>query len=382
MKREKVFCDVLVVGAGVSGVAAAVSAARKGAKTIIIEKNSLPGGSAVIAMHRYICGLRLNGLAKEVSSVLAKLDKKSKMISMGKVRVLPFQTNNLKIVLNRLIKAEKKINIFYDTKAISVKKKQDIIIALGARCANKILDIYPKTIIDASADGVVIGLSAAKYKIAPIKERQLQGFSICLKDIKSKDQLLELKIPYFIRNAIEAKALPEYFKFTVFFPGSLKGEGICRFSIPYIRGFNINKNAELVHDYLRKRLPELKDSYIAAISSEVSPREGVRLLGEYILTKKDVLGARKFKDSIARGIWPIEFWDQKYGQQLEYLPAGKYYGIPKRCLHSINVRNLFATGRCISATSQALASTRVMGACMALGEAAGKAAEEYARTFS
>lgn len=382
MISKTIVCDVLVVGSGVSGVCAAVSASRKGTEVVLVEKNDFPGGTAIIAMHRYICGLHLKGVGLEVSHALNKLEPENKIIFMGKLKVLPFQTKHLEIVLRNLIKAQKKLKVFYNTTLFSLKKEKGLIISVRARRAGMILNIQPKVVIDASGEGVVIKLSRADYQLTPLRERQMQGFSVRLKGIEVKDQLLSIKVPYSLRKAAESKEILKCFRFTTFVFGSAKGEGFCKFNIPYIRGFSINKNAAIVHNYLRKALPEFKNSYIAEISSCIVEREGMRLVGEYILTRKDILASRKFYDAVVRGDWPIEFWHQKNGQQVEYLKPGRFYEIPLRVLRSKNIKNLFATGRCISATSEAIASSRVMGICIALGEAAGTAASKYARTIS
>jgi hypothetical protein len=106
----------------------------------------------------------------------------------------------------------------------------------------------------------------------------------------------------------------------------------------------------------------------------VLEREGRRVRGEYTLTKDDVLLARKFSDGIVKNAWPIELWDRLKGTVYKYVPRGDYYEIPLRCLMVRNIANLLTAGRCISVTHEALGSTRVMGACMALGDQAGKAA--------
>lgn len=102
---------------------------------------------------------------------------------------------------------------------------------------------------------------------------------------------------------------------------------------------------------------------------------GGGLAGEWELDEATVLQARKFPNGVARNAWPIEFWDARgAGPFYAYPPDGDYYEIPRRCLRSGAVTNLFATGCCISASERALASTRTMGTSIALGEAAGKLA--------
>lgn len=114
-------------------------------------------------------------------------------------------------------------------------------------------------------------------------------------------------------------------------------------------------------------------------------RESRRMIGEYILTRNDILAGGLFSDTVAYGGWPL---DDHYPEGFyhigglntnEYVPSP--YGIPYRVLYSVNVPNLFFAGRNISATHSAMSSTRVMATCALLGEAVGTAAN-IAREFS
>ena len=103
----------------------------------------------------------------------------------------------------------------------------------------------------------------------------------------------------------------------------------------------------------------------------------MRLVGEWELDEPSILQGRKFPNGVARNAWPTESWVPGGGPVYAYPPDGDYYEIPRRCLHSGAVPNLFATGRCISVSRKALSSTRTMGTSIALGEAAGKLAAVY-----
>jgi len=88
-----------------------------------------------------------------------------------------------------------------------------------------------------------------------------------------------------------------------------------------------------------------------------------------------VLGGRRFDDGVARASWPIELWEEgRLGATYEYLDDGQTYDIPLRSLRVRDVKNLFVAGRCMSATHEALGSARVIGTCLATGEAVGRAA--------
>lgn len=384
MKNKPIPCDVLVAGAGLSGVAAAISASRRQAKTVLIEKNNFPGGLASDCRHSYLCGLypKNTGLAKEVILQLQKLNPQNKFTRIGKLPAFFFRSENLGSILGKLLNKEKNLQVFYNCEVVNVKKEGSSIVCVetNSKPLNLCLNFAPKTVIDASGEGSIIKLSKAKHLLSPLKSRQLAGFTFQVRGLADTAGLLPIKVPYYLTIAVKQKKLPGYFKFTNFYYGPTKSSGMIKLNLPpknTHRGpGKTQKYAALIQAYLRKILPEFKHSRIQRVASTIHKREGLRLLGKHILTKKEILSSRKFPDAIAKGYWPVEFWDQKQGQKIKYLKPGKFYEIPLSCLKSSSIDNLFATGKCISATSKALASTRVTGTCIYLGEAAGRQAAQ------
>ncbi len=380
MKSKNIFCDLLVAGAGISGIAAAVAASRQGISTVLIEKNNFLGGLAVDCRHRYICGLypKNTGIAGEIISSLRKLNPQNRFTTLGKLPVFYCRPQDLKTTLHKLIAQEKHLRVFYHSQITRVEKRGAVITSLQVQGKSGRLNFAPKTVIDATGSGCVIKLSKAKYRLTPLKTRPLAGFTFEITGIKDQNSLLPIKIPYLLAGAANRKKLPAYLKFTNFYYAQDRKSGTIKLNLPAsncFRGTAATKHyCTLVYSLLRKNLPEFKNSRISRISAMVHEREGLRLLGKHILTEKEVLGGKKFPSAAARGYWPIEFWGQKLGQRISYLKPGQFYEIPLNCLKSVNLHNLMATGKCLSATSRALASTRVMGTCIYLGEAAGNQA--------
>jgi hypothetical protein len=174
--------------------------------------------------------------------------------------------------------------------------------------------------------------------------------------------------------------MPAHLRFTTYTPGDSPDEGYCRLNVPPLganRDAQAREQALLVHRYLSRVLDGFKTSEIAEMSPHVVDREGSRLCGEYTLTRDDVLNARRFSDGAVRNAWPIEIWNQEGGPSYRYLAPGDYHEIPLRCLKARDIANCWCAGRCISATREALASTRVIGTCIALGEEAGREAARH-----
>jgi hypothetical protein len=126
--------------------------------------------------------------------------------------------------------------------------------------------------------------------------------------------------------------------------------------------------------FFRENVPELADCRLLQTGVQIGLRETRRVVGEYMLTRADIRARGAFPDVVARGAHPIDIHppSDSEDQTLDHLRSD--YGIPYRCLVATGVSNLLVAGRCISATHGALATTRVMGTCMALGQAAGTAA--------
>ena len=389
MGQETKKCEVLVVGGGVAGISAAVTVAREGVYTVLMEKNTFVGGAAVIGLHRFICGLYAHGMgmpdhtlnegiAPEICARLKGLAPDKAVLPMGNVYVLPYATQDLVSVFRSLSAAEEQLDILYNTQAVSVKTEEHTIVVVKVRSLEEEFDIAPRVIIDCSGDGIIVQLSGAQYQVSPPHKRQLAGFTIRVKGLRDVDDMVALRVPYCLAQAVPGKKMPSYLRFTTFVPGDEQDEGYCRLNIPPVvegdRNKQARKDALLVHSYLSQVLPVFRGSTIAEMSPEVVDREGPRVCGEYTLSAEDVVKARKFPDGIVRNAWPIELWDQEKGVCYQYLHPGDYYEIPLRCLKAQDISNLYCAGRCISVSHEALGSTRVMGTCMSLGEQAGREA--------
>jgi hypothetical protein len=128
-------------------------------------------------------------------------------------------------------------------------------------------------------------------------------------------------------------------------------------------------------EFFRKRVPGFENARIAATAAQIGIRESRRIVGEYTLTREDVLQARHFGDAIARSAYPIDIHNPSgSGTTTHRLPEGGSYEIPYRCLVPKSIERLLVAGRCISTTHEALASTRLTPTVMTLGQAAGTAA--------
>jgi len=387
--KEKIICDVLVAGGGVSGTAAALAAARKGAHTVLIEKENVLGGAGYFGLLNSMCGLYLNGdalpsetlnhgIVREIVARLGDISPRRTIRKIGRVYVLPYSREDLLSVFTSLCGKEPKLSVHCNTKAISVEKKDGMITKVIVNHSGSERDIFPKAVIDCSGNGDISAMAGASFELSSSEKLQLAGYLLFFKGLKDADDSIPIKVPYYLAAAVRKNILSPYLRFTTFTSGDAPDEGYFKMSIDGVDGTEregrARKDAAAVHDYLKNILPSFRDSYIAGSSSHVMDREGRRVSGEYTLTEEDVLGAGKFHDGVVKNSWPIEIWDKNKGTIYKYIKHGDYYEIPFRCLKVKGIANLFCAGRCISVSSGALGSTRVMGACIALGEQAGMGA--------
>ncbi|MFE0888323.1 FAD-dependent oxidoreductase [Streptomyces rochei] len=124
--------------------------------------------------------------------------------------------------------------------------------------------------------------------------------------------------------------------------------------------------------FLRTRVPGFEESYVVQSGTHIGVRESRRVLGDYQLTGHDILAARTFPDVIAHGAYPVDIHNPRgSGTVLKRVPRGSFYDIPLRCLVPRGTERLLVAGRCISGTHVAHSSYRVMPIAMATGQAAG-----------
>jgi hypothetical protein len=126
--------------------------------------------------------------------------------------------------------------------------------------------------------------------------------------------------------------------------------------------------------YLIDFVPGFENAWIDKIAPFLGIRESRRIVGEYMLTGEDILACRHFEDVVAVASYPIDLHHPK-GGDCTLTWCEDCYDIPYRCLVPKGLEGLLLAGRCASTTHEAMASTRVMSTCMAMGEAAGKAAK-------
>ena len=382
---QKLQYDLIVAGGGFAGVAAAVAAAREGVRTLLIEKEYVLGGtmshSLIYPFMKYSTEKILvnAGLFKTICDRLAR-DGAYPHYGM-------YHDEYLKLVFEELC-AESGVEILYGAQIVEVQREGAAIRSVGVFTKSGRMDFSAKYFIDATGDANLSYMAGVPWEMGREADGMCQPLTLCFRvtgiDVKLYDsesrEMLKLYQEYqrkgMIRNPRENILTMKYV-----LPGVIHFNStrvVCKdptdpFEVSKAQVEARRQVFELFR-FLKANFASMKNAEIMTVGAEIGVRESRRIVGEYRLTKEDVLSYRVFPDSVACGAYEIDIHNPVgTGTELIYLAPGKYYTIPYRCLIPKTVDNMLVAGRCISSTHEAQSSYRIMPIVCCIGEGAGAA---------
>jgi FAD dependent oxidoreductase len=401
---DAVSVDVVVVGGGAAGLAAAIAAGRAGARTALVERYGFLGGMATAGMVSTICGLYhgtpsggpepLNdGFSETFARRLVAMPGCQKPVRRGRNFVLPYTPFAFACLADELVAAVASLEVYLHAYLVGVTARPDRIEALRVATWEGTLELAAKVVVDTSGDAVVAHRAGAATETVPPPERQLPSLVFALQQVDTAALGAGPRVTL-LRTLLAAEQdgrLPRGASNVSVGPSPQPGELIGKLALEGVATDPADRRDHLtaaeqegrrrvlaVTEFL-KTLPAFERAFVSHVAPQIGVRESRRIVGRYRLTREDVLSGRKFDDAVARASWPIELWhDGHRGATYEYLEDGQTYDIPLRSLRARDVANLFVAGRCMSATHEALGSARVIGTCLATGEAVGRAAARLA----
>jgi len=409
--------DVAVLGGGPAGITAAISAARSGAKTILIERYGFLGGMSTAAMvypwmtfHAASGEQVIKGLAQEIVDRLMALGASPGHLrdTIGFTHTLtPYHPEVYKVLACDML-AEAGADILLHASVIDVKTDGDRIGAITLYCKNGIKELQAKVYVDATGDGDVAYMAGAQWekgnddgKVQPMTMKfrmrgvDLQAVKQYMKNnpsefyekslISELDQLPLTGVMGFYSKWKEG-GLPILRDGLLFFSGPGKDEVLINTS--RVSGLDPTNSGDLtkaeiegrrqvleLEAFLQQHIPGFKQASVSAVGTQIGVRETRRIIGQYVLSGQDVLSARRFEDVIARSGYPIDIHNPEgKGVTANFIREGGAYDIPYRSIVPLQTANLLLAGRCISTSHEAQATTRLTPSCMAIGQAAGTAA--------
>ncbi|NJC72911.1 FAD-dependent oxidoreductase [Planosporangium thailandense] len=389
--------DVVVVGGGSAGCAAAVAAARSGARTLLIEAMGYLGGTGASVLDTFY-GFYAPGRADRVvggvgwelcERLLSWQQAFERPNTYGAGTGVTYEPEALKVAWDELTVAagvDTLLHALVSRVVVDDGRITDVIVETRAGSRR----ITGTVFIDASGDaelawrcGAALERPDAEHRVQPLTATfRLGNVDVSATPSKVLHQLMrdaaasgEFELPR-TEGSAHRTVLPGVVHTNMTRVSNVNPLDPWELSAAEREG---RKQTQEYIRFLRFRVPGYADSYLIGTSTRIGVRESRRLIGQYVLTREDVLVGRSFADAIARCGAPIEDHGGGSSTIWKYVggdgePTGVTYGIPYRCLLPNEVSGLLVAGRCLSATHDAHASVRSMAQCMAMGQAAGTAA--------
>ncbi len=415
--------DVLVAGGGVSGCAAAIAAARAGAKTLVIEREGYLGGTltacGVGPMMTFHAGDRqvIAGVMEEIVGRLVARGYSPGHVPDTKqyvATVTPFDAEGLKIVLDEML-AEAGCEVLFHSFMGAVAREGDRVDSLTVCNKDGMRALSAKVFVDATGDGDLAawgGLPVTKGRPGDgVAQPMTMKMKFCGVDtdalkkhvLHNLDRFpkMRLHIDLFRRDIpIDLEGFDGEFRAAKEAGElSVERENVLLFGTGRPGEYIINTTRVTRHDgtdarslsgaeaigrrqcaeteaFLRRRVPGFEKALLEFTGPCIGIRGSRQLVGRYTLTAEDILARRAFPDVIAHSAYPIDIHSPTgEGTDSTFLSRlSEYYSIPYGILFADGVKNLLVAGRCVSATFEAQAAIRTSPTCGAMGQAAGIAA--------
>ncbi|MEK3914636.1 FAD-dependent oxidoreductase [Paenibacillus sp. FSL H7-0331] len=393
--------DVVVIGGGATGIAAAIAAARNGANTLLIEQRGYLGGMGTAALVPAFCPYT-DGEKPIIRGIGLDLLEKMKQAAGDKflnsykdlLDWVPIDVETLKRVYDKEV-LDSGAQLLFHTVADQVLLDGDRIsgIVISNKSGRSV--VQAKLYIDASGDADLAALAGVPFQTGG-EQGELQPGTMCYL-VSGVDKA---RFEQFIEQSGQGKSLEK----TVV-EAQLNGDlpegrkrisgmawitdSVVGFNFGHIFGIDGTKAEDLTRaaiegrvlidvqiQFLRKYVPGFEDIHLVHSGDQIGIRETRRIAGDYTLVVDDFISMRTFEDDIARNAYFIDIHlaNATSTMVIKHLPKGQSHGVPYRCMLPQGKSNLIVAGRSVSSDRPVQGSLRVMPNCFAMGQAAGTAA--------
>ena len=377
--------DVIVCGGGPAGIAAAISAARTGAKTCLIELYGCLGGI-------WTTGLLSNIIDYDnKAGIMAEIIDRLK-ISDAQISAKIFDSEVMKLILDQLC-MEAGVYVRLYTRVVSASKKGRRLISIITESNSGREIWYAKCFVDATGNGDLAARAGCNFELGHPDSGKTQPMSLMgivsgvnQKDIVGSFLNKNASNPQNkenLRKEIEklgfspSYAIPTLLAIRPNLMALMTNHeyGVSALNAQQLSDATIRARAEInkIVNGLRSLGGVWKNIRLVATGSQIGIREGRRIKGRYYLTKEDILNGAKFDDAVCHVNYMADIHSLDHDEK-GYTTDGivvKSYDIPLRSLIAKDVDGLIMAGRCISGDFFAHASYRVTGNAVVMGEAAG-----------
>ncbi len=430
--KESLSADVIVAGAGASGIVAAVAAAREGAEVLVLERHGFPGGAwtamgvgPMMGFHNRAGRQLVGGIAQEIVDRL--MDEGA---SPGHIpdsitycsTVTPFDSEAMKTVLETML-AESGARIRYHSVLADTVTENGLIESVIAAGKGGLERFRATAFVDATGDAELAFLSGASctkgregdnatqpmtmnLKLGNVDSARIRDYAIANPDnfhftFGAEQGIARLKTTPRIslagylsqwNEALVSGELTIPRDLVLFFETAT--EGVFIMNTTRVQGLDPadpddisraekegREQCRELFRFLKAHCPGFENAVNLGSPSHIGIRESRHIVGQYLLTAEDLVAAREFPDTIARGGYPIDIHSpDKVQTNSTHLSPEAAYSIPMRSLIAGTPSNLLAAGRALGANHEALAAVRISPVAMATGQACGVIAALASKT--
>jgi hypothetical protein len=396
--------DVVVLGGGPAGIAAAVSAAAQGRKALLVERYGFLGGMGTAAGVTNFCGLHANvhgeirrvvhGVADEL---LARIDRLGGLnaphVTFGKIAAQAYDTAAYKCAADDLLLSHGVDILFHALGAGVVMEPDDAIRALIVETKSGRAAMLGRMFIDCSGDGDLAAWAGAPFELGDGRGSML--YPTMMFRVNGVDPVAAgeawLTVPQLMDEAekrgirfprkkpvVRPQKNPIEWRVNVTQMKKPDGSALNGTDADELTAGEIEGRRQVMEffEFLKREAPGFGNAYIVDTPPQIGIRETRRVTGHYQLTRDDVLSCASFSDTIGVNGWPIEA-HVAGDVKLEWpdIPGSRGFNhLPYRMLLPQKVGNLLVAGRCASMTHEGQSAARVSGGCFVMGQAAGSAA--------
>ncbi|HEX4128912.1 MAG TPA: FAD-dependent oxidoreductase [Pirellulales bacterium] len=402
MANKTIKTEVLVCGGGCAGLAAALSAARNGAKTLLVERAGFAGGIITTVGLPYFDGLVdkgsgrfvVKGIALELLTDLGAVKRGAKsiddcradLVSKYWMTVRIPNIEEVKLLADELLLAQRdRLSVLFHSMACGVETNADRIAAVLIANKDGLVRVEARQVIDCTGDADIAAWAGCPVEMNTTSPLMPMTMHFRIGNVKPRKET-QAAAKRALVEARERGELPEFY-----------GPGLIYAFAPdeaYIHATRVPGNATDATDFTRAEMqgrkdamtmfkawkasvPGFEDSYYIESGPYIGVRDTRRIVGQKVLTTDDLRSSTRHDDAIATGSWFLDIHPPTTSTDKPFTGSGFQpapYDISYRTLVPQQISNLLVAGRCHSATQEAAASSRVTATAMALGEAAGCAA--------
>lgn len=401
--------DVVVVGGGPAGIAASVSAARHGARTLLVERYGFLGGMGTAGGVTNFAGLygkregEMTLLVRGVADdLLARIDalgglNKPQDGMQGRIRVRSYDTSVYKCAADQLL-LDAGVELLFHAWAAAVLMDGSRIAALVVETKSGRQAIRANAFVDGSGDADVAAFAGVPFEVGDgagsglfpttmfrVGQVDAPRALAAVGEFKAINELMTRvreRDPQAYRFPRDGAILrpnidPREWRANVTQIRNARGDAMNGVDARELSAGEVEGRRQIgeYFRFLRAEVPGFEQSAIVEIAPQVGIRETRRIEGLYALTGEDILSSARFDDSIGINAWPMEM---HAAGRIEWAfprdEARTYNQLPWRMLVPRGVDNLLVAGRCASMTHEGQSAARASGGCFVMGQAAGTAA--------